>query len=166
MHQLSILWVRLGYIQLWNICTKDTFIISSDISSCWLLFFSFSALVKERTDILRVMTALDETVSLISFAWWKIWMIAKLTADLLFFQSINQGYSSSSVILAYWARRASFLFLDSSDTSFCFTTIWACFSIILAMAWTSAIEKKGQNKMCFCFFRFFFSSLAVSMKVY
>lgn len=56
-----------------------------------------------------------------------------------------QGYSSSSVMLAYWARSASFLFLDSSDTSLVFTTIWACFSIMLAMAWTSAAVWKKQN---------------------
>lgn len=41
-------------------------------------------------------------------------------------------------MLPYWASSASFLFFDSSDTSFVFTTIWACFSIMLAMAWTSA----------------------------
>lgn len=49
-------------------------------------------------------------------------------------------------MLAYWARRASFLFLDSSDTSLDFTTIWACFSIMLAMAWTSAAVRKCKTK--------------------
>lgn len=57
----------------------------------------------------------------------------------------GQGYSSSSVMLAYWARSASFLFLDSSDTSFDFTTIWACFSIMLAMAWTSATAQQCKT---------------------
>lgn len=49
-----------------------------------------------------------------------------------------KGYSSSSVTLAYCCRSACLSLFSSTDTSFCFTTIWACFSIRLAMACTSA----------------------------
>lgn len=52
--------------------------------------------------------------------------------------SARKGYSSSSVTLAYWARSAAFLCCSSWDTSLGFTTILACFSIMLAMAWTSS----------------------------
>lgn len=56
----------------------------------------------------------------------------------------GKGYSSSSVTLAYWARRAAFLCLSSWEISFGFTTILACFSIMLAIAWISS-GKKSQS---------------------
>lgn len=57
----------------------------------------------------------------------------------------GKGYSSSSVTLAYWARRAAFLCFSSWDTSFGFTTILACFSIMLAMAWISSGKETSQS---------------------
>ena len=47
--------------------------------------------------------------------------------------------------MAYWARRAAFLCFSSWETSFGFTTILACFSIMLAMAWTSSGKERSQS---------------------
>lgn len=52
--------------------------------------------------------------------------------------SFSSASSSSSVTSAYWARSAAFLCFSSSDTILGFTTICACFSMRVAMAWTSS----------------------------
>lgn len=134
-----------------NSFTKDTFIIPwKVIPTCWFLLFRFSVFVKETTACFWELHTLGDKAPPLPVLLY--WVKESLVYGCLHWPSChynlakNQGYSSSSVTLAYWARRASFLFFDSSDTSFCFTTIWACFSIMLAMAWTSATDKKNKTK--------------------
>lgn len=58
----------------------------------------------------------------------------------------QKGYSSSSVTSAYWARRAAFRSVSCFEASLGFTTICACFSIMLAIAWISSVEGSGAKQ--------------------